>query len=141
MKGREFKRIWGKPWDFGYLLKLEQYKIREMCRYFQKSKLTEGWELQVRDLKICDKLISIINEEDKHYRGWLDRCYGVYAKGQIPFPVHVNTNNYKRFMPEVENFHEENIVLHNGLLISLREVKALHLYNKIRAYRTFSWWN
>ena len=24
MKGREFKRVWGKPWDYSYLLAIEQ---------------------------------------------------------------------------------------------------------------------
>ena len=141
MKGREFKRVWGKPWDYGFLLKLEQYKIREMCEYFKKSQLTVGWELQVRDLTICDKLISIILEEDRHYRGWLDTCYGGIKRLQIPFTVYVNTKNYKRFMPTVEDFHQDNLVLHNGMLISLRQQKALFLYNKIRAYRMERWWN
>ena len=139
MKGREFKRIWGKPWDYGYLLKLEQYKIREMCKYFKKSQLVVGWELQVRDLTICDKLISIVLEEDKHYKGWLDTCYGGTKRTQIPFPTYVNTKNYKRFMPTVEDFHQNSLVLHNGMLISLRQQKALYLYNKIRAYRMQHW--
>lgn len=141
MKGREFKRIWGKPWDSGYLLKLEQYKIREMCKYFKKSQLTVGWELQVRDLTICDKLISIVLEEDKQYKGWLDACYGGAKRTQILFPVYINTKNYKRFMPMVEDFYQDSLVLHNGMLISLRQQKALYLYNKIRAYRMQHWWD
>lgn len=141
MKSRVFKRVWGKPWDFGYLLKLEQYKIREMCKYFKKSQLTEGWKLQVRDLTICDKLISIVLEEDKYYKGWLDTCYGGTKRTQIPFPVYVNTKNYKRFMPTVEDLHQNSLVLHNGMLISLRQQKALYLYNKIRAYRMERWWD
>ena len=50
MKAREFKRIWGKPWDFGYLLKLEQYKIREMRDYIQKYHTHLRWEDQVREM-------------------------------------------------------------------------------------------
>lgn len=111
-----------------------------MCKYFKKSQLTVGWELQVRDLTICDKLISIVLEEDKHYKGWLDACYES-KRIQIPFPVYVNTKNYKRFMPTVEDLHQNNLVLHNGMLISLRQQKALFLYNKIRAYRMQSWWD
>ena len=141
MKPRAFKRIWGKPWDYGYLLKLEQYKIREMCKYFQKSQLTVGWELQVRDLKLCDKLISIVLEEDKYYNSWLHNSYGVIPHKQIPFPTYVNKKNYKRFMPYLDDFKEDNLVLYNGLLISLREQKALYLYNKIRAYRMQNWWS
>ena len=76
MKGREFKRIWGKPWDYGFLLKLEQYKIREMIAYFKKHHHLSNWNFVVRDMQICDKLISIVLEEDKHYKGWLDANYG-----------------------------------------------------------------
>ena len=143
MKGREFKRIWGKPWDFGYLLKLEQYKIREMCKYFKKSQLTVGWELQVRDLTICDKLISIVLEEDKEYLSWLRANYGSLNKDRdTNFSAYVNVRNYKRFLP-LANLTEINqrpfLVEH--FKISLRQQKALYLYNKIRAYRMERWWD
>ena len=141
MKGREFKRVWGKPWDSWYLLKLEQYKIREMITYFKKHHHLSNWKFVVRDMQICDKLISIVLEEDKHYQGWLDVCYGGTKRIQIPFPVYVNTKNYKRFMPRVEDFYQNNLVLHNRMLISLRQQKALYLYNKIRAYRMQYWWD
>ena len=141
MKAREFKRIWGKPWDSRYLLKLEQYKIREMVAYFKKHHHLSNWKFVVRDTQICDKLISIVLEEDKHYQGWLDVCYGGTKRIQIPFPVYVNTKNCKRFMPRVEDFYQNNLVLHNGMLISLRQQKALYLYNKIRAYRMQYWWD
>ena len=141
MKAREFKRIWGKPWDSGFLLKLEQYKIREMIAYFKKHHHLSNWKFVVRDMQICDRLISIVLEEDKHYRSWLDICYGGTKRTQIPFPVYINTKNYKRFWPTVEDLHQDNLILHNGILISLRQQKALFLYNKIRAYRIQSWWD
>lgn len=141
MKSRNFKRIWGKPWDYEYLLKLEQYKIREMCKYFQKSQLTVNWELQVRDLKLCDKLIEIVLEEDKYYRSWLHNCYGSVPHQQLPFPVYVNSKNYKRFMPTVSNFKQDNVHIQASMNISLRQQKALYLYNKIRIYRMEYWWD
>ena len=36
MKVREFKRVWGFPWDYTYLLQIEQCKIKEMSAYFKK---------------------------------------------------------------------------------------------------------
>ena len=141
MKAREFKRIWGKPWDSGFLLKLEQHKIREMIAYFKKHHHLSNWKFVVRDMQICDRLISIVLEEDKHYRSWLDVRYGGTKRTQIPFPVYINTKNYKRFWPTVEDLHQDNLILHNGILISLRQQKALFLYNKIRAYRIQSWWD
>lgn len=141
MKSRKLRRIWGKPWDFTYLLNLEQFKLKEMVAYFKKSQLTVGWEFQVRDINLCIKLIDIILEKDKYYQSWLHNCYGSTPNKQLPFPVYVNLKNYKRFMPLVDDLKEDNIVLHTGLCISLRQKKALYLYNKIRAYRCEHWWD
>ena len=147
MKGREFKRVWGKPWDYGFLLKLEQYKIREMCKYFKKSQLVVGWELQVRDLTICDKLIDIILEEDKQYQSWLHSNYNISAKDRwqnkgLKFPIYVNVRNYKRFLPQARYDATDMLpFLIENFKISLRQQKALFLYNKIRAYRMQHWWD
>ena len=147
MKSRNFKRLWGKPWDYGYLLKLEQYKIREMCRYFKKSQLVVGWELQVRDLTICDKLIDIILEEDKQYQSWLHSNYNISAKDRwqnkgLKFPIYVNVRNYKRFLPQARYDATDMVpFLIENFKISLRQRKALYLYNKIRAYRMEHWWS
>ena len=141
MKPRAFKRIWGKPWDFAYLLELEQHKIREMRNYMQKYHHLMSWQLVVRDMNICLKLIDIILEKDQYYRSWLDSCYGSIPYKQLPFLVYINTKNYKRFMPLLNNFKEDNVILHTGLCISLRQKKALYLYNKIRAYRMECWWD
>ena len=141
MKSRKLRRIWGQPWDFAYLLELEQYKIREMRDYMQKHHHLMGWQLVVRDMNICLKLIDIILEKDQYYRSWLDNCYGSKPHKQLSFPVYVNTKNYKRFWPMVEDLHQDNLVLYNGIIISLRQQKALFLYNKIRAYRMQSWWD
>ena len=151
MKAREFKRIWGKPWDSGFLLKLEQHKIREMIAYFKKHHHLSNWKFVVRDMQICDRLISIVLEEDKHYRGWLDANYGegkwCYNKEKIEyirFHIKVNTKNSKRFFP-LANFNDSIVLQHPHLKdsakISLRQQKALYLYNKIRAYRMQHWWS
>ena len=147
MKPRAFKRVWGKPWDYGYLLKLEQYKIREMRDYFQKSQLVVGWELQVQDLTICDKLIDIILEEDKQYQSWLHSNYNISAEDRwkskgLKFPVYINVRNYKRFLPQARYDATDMLpFLIENFKISLRQQKALYLYNLIRSYRMQRWWN
>ena len=141
MKPRAFKRIWGKAWDFGYLLQLEQHKIREMRNYMQKYHHLMNWQLVVRDMNICLKLIDIILEKDQYYCSWLDNCYGSIPYKQLPFPVYVNSKNYKRFIPLLDNFKEVNTALRTSLYISLRQKKALYLYNKIRSYRMEHWWD
>lgn len=151
MKPRAFKRVWGKPWDFEFLLKLEQYKIREMIAYFKKHHHLSNWEFVVRDMQICERLISIVIEEDEHYRGWLEAnygagkwCYNREKIGYVRFHIKVNTKNSKRFFPTA-NFNDPIALQHPHLedsaKISLRQQKALYLYNIIRAYRMQSWWD
>lgn len=147
MKGREFKRVWGYPWDYAYLLQIEQRKLKEMSAYFKKHQRTVGWELQVRDCDLCVKLIDIILERDKYYESYLETNYGEAAliirkdnpNYQVPFPKYINTRNIHRFMPNVDL--NENPKMFEHLKASLRTVKAMHLYNKIRAYRMFHWWD
>ena len=63
MKDRKFRRIWGKPWDWYYLLNLERCKIREMMNYINKTQRFVGWEIVVRDMRTSIKLIDIVLEE------------------------------------------------------------------------------
>ena len=140
MKPRVFKRIWGKPWDFAYLLALEQHKIREMRNYMQKYHHLMNWQLVVRDMNICLKLIDIILEKDQYYCSWLDNSYGSKPYKQLPFPVYVNLRNYKRFIPTIDvDKYNESLLSH--LQSNIRKEKAMHLYNKIRAYKMWGWWD
>ena len=97
MKAREFKRIWGEAWDACFLLEIEKRKLTEIRDYIAKHKRHVDWELDVRDMNICLKLLDIILEKDQYYRSWLDNCYGSRPHKQLPFPVYVNLKNYKRF--------------------------------------------
>lgn len=138
-KCREFKRWIGKDYDFGYLLKMERHKFRRMAKYFNKSRLTVDWEDQVRTCKLCDKLISIILEEDPYYKSWLHASYGGSKHEEVPFPVHINTRNWFRFMEHKPESKESKIYV--SWCTSYRVVKALYLYNKIRSYKMFSLWD
>ena len=141
MKAREFKRIWGKPWDFGFLLKLEQYKIREMRDYIQKYHTHLRWEDQVREMTICIKLIDIILEEDAYFKSWLHNCYGCIPHKELPLPVYVNINNCNRFIPNLNKELVKKDSLFNHYCSNLRREKAMLLYNKIRAYKMWGWWD
>jgi hypothetical protein len=139
MKGREFKRIWGYPWDYAYLLQIEKRKLQEMIKYISKTKRHLGWEFQVRDMQICVKLIDIILANDVHYKSWMNATYGGDYT-HVKFPVHINTRNYKRFYPTYEGF-DENSEIYWTLVADYRVAKAMYLYNKIRAYKMFEWWD
>lgn len=138
MKSRELRRIWGKPFDWYYLLKLEQRKLLEMRNYFNKFRRVEGWEYQVRDCNLCIKLIDIIINEDKYYKSWIHASYGSNSKECKPFPVHINARNHKRFKYKGLN---KNSKIYYSLLADYRCVKALYLYNTIRNYKLFNLWD
>jgi hypothetical protein len=145
MKPRNFKRIWGKPWDWYYLLNLERCKIREMMNYIDKTRRFVGYQTVIRDMQICIKLIDIVLEEDIPYKAWLHQSYGHPVKDfelleEIKFPKYINTKNRHRFLrKDFLNGSYPNIF--NSLLTEYRKVKALALYNKIRTYTLFSWWD
>lgn len=140
MKGREFKRIWGEAWDACFLLEIEKRKLTEIRDYIAKHKRHVDWELDVRDMNICLKLLDIILEKDQYYRSWLDNCYGSRLHKQLPFPVYVNLRNYKRFIPTIDvDKYNESLLSH--LHSNIRKEKAMYLYNKIRAYKMLGWWD
>lgn len=142
MKGREFKRIWGPNYDYYYLLKLEQRKLKEMVRDFTKWKHHTDWDLSVREMNICIQLIDIILEQDKYYKSWLHTSFGTVPYEVQKFPIHVNIRNYERFFKKRGFFlPQEGTFRYNHLIPEVRRRKALHLYNKIRASRMFGWWD
>ena len=115
-----------------------------MEKYFRESGIAEGDENGAKWLHICDKLLSIMMDEDTAlkyedtpretinipHRNYLDR--------------YINAKNANRFFDEIEMawlnaFKEGNS--HNIYLNNLRISKAKHLYYKIRENFTFNWWN
>ena len=76
---------------------------------------------------------------------WLENCYGETAIKNGTFnkfhvTKHVNFNNIKRFLPniDIDNKNPDRI---DYIKLELRQRKALYLYNKIRTYRMFTWWD
>lgn len=155
MAKRTWNRLIGKNWDYRFLLKLEQLKLRRMCWHFEKHDRTMSTPFNIRDIKICDKLISIILEEDNAHKAhtkqivtekdinkfsWLTDVVYVNTKNEYRFfrrtPIKYNLNDENPYKGEVaQNFRDKS------LKMSLRQLKAMHLYNMIREYRMFHWWD
>lgn len=68
------------------------------------------------------------------------------------FPRYVNSRNESRFNPKIPltmAMLEKSLnpgSPHNSRMVewqkdNLRRIKAVHLYNKIRAYKIFNWWD
>ena len=118
-----------------------------MEKYFRKSGIAEGDENDAKWLHICDKLLSIMMDEDTALKYEENR---VETKDSLGLPYykdylikHINERNAYRFFDEgmmkflnVPKYDTKNIFLND-----LRIEKAKHLYYKIRENFTFNWWN
>lgn len=136
-----------RDWDWYFLLKIERTKIRQMEKYFRESGIAEGDENDAKWLHICDKLLSIMMDEDTALKYEENR---VETKDSLGLPYykdylikHINERNTYRFFDEemmkflnVPKYDTKNIFLND-----LRIEKAKHLYYKIRENFTFNWWN
>lgn len=156
-----------KDWDFCFLLYLERKKMKRMADYFSKSDITYSDPIIFRDLSLCIRLLDIILDEEKATIVWsrkagemMDMRFHkipgeefstaefVY-KGMTPdFPIYVNTRNWTRFRSEVlspccsdDDSLEEKKWRSEHFKEDVRKAKAWHLYNLIREYRMFSWWD
>lgn len=155
MSKRTWNKLIGSDFDFYYLLKLEQLKIRKMTKYFKKHSIIADAPLVIRDLIISDRLISIILEEDNIYKAHINQCIRNSRSEGLPLvngTIYINAKNERRFFRSTpikdnneyrepyrgelgRNFRDKT------LKMSLRRLKALHLYNMIREYRMLNWWN
>lgn len=132
--------------DYAYLLIIERFKIKRMIKSFIEASCPhEGIEYTIRELKWCVKLIDIVLEEDAITKTYMEQ-FGqnqleiydgiVVLKKDIEYkiPIHINKNNAYRF-----NKMWNKDTLNNNILMEVRRVKALYLYNKIRN-RMLKWW-
>ena len=142
MKKNKRRRGWTRllrkdfDWDYGFLLRIEHYKMKRMLKYFQNSNITSDRESIVRDLKLCISLLEKIMNMDFNYKT-------------------INIRNINRFLEKdlyegklndwnPNYFSELNVELSPLAKIireHLSEQKIWHLYNLIREYRMRYWWD
>lgn len=137
------------------MLEMEYMKLRQMEEYFKEMDTFVGIEYVRRDLRICLRLLDIVLERDdldikrsplkfvpfKDDKG--RKMYKLEGASEIISykKLYVNTRNAARFIKF--DFTSSNV--DESLKIrykeSLRLHKAWHLYNLIRTYRMFAWWD
>lgn len=114
------------PFDWSYLLKLEQAKLREMKSYFKSTNHIFEHENDIKWIGICIKLIDIIVDQPEEH-------------------PYVNTNNLWRFIRPTDYVKgiEKDDVEHyyKSYPQDLRWVKAEYLYYEIRKRYTSHWWD
>lgn len=128
-------------WDYMYLLRLEKKKLTRMFNCFSNSSQDTK---ESRDISLCLRLIDIILEEDPVSRKFYQSVVQSDENTTLHFPAYVNYQNENRFFNggtrPIKEYIERNSRKPVFQLDELRKTKAMFLYNKIRAYKMFSWW-
>ena len=131
--------------DYDYydsLLRLEKYKLSKMAdrqeliaevidRHFEES-----WAI-IRDLRLCVKLIDIVNGTDNAYKVAYNHETHSYDKNGVTY---VNMRNAYRFIsPKLLKLHDANMWLGITITNEVRRMKAWSLYSQIRALNINRW--
>lgn len=167
---RAYKKLLEKDrdWDYGFLLALERKKLERMKAYFSTSDIAMTDERVSRQISLCLRMLDIVEEKEPVIDNWYSKAsecsemmfhknpdgktYRVdfkYVSMSPDYPIYVNANNKYRFkhlayFPENAESEETTFKqkyfceLYKG---ELRKAKAWHLYNLIREYKMFGWWN
>lgn len=117
--------------DYGYLLNLEKFKLQLMIDEFKNYAHTDHTS-NIRWMSICIKLIDIIQEEDSI----LERL----SPGYYTVTSYVNIKNAYKYGLE-SNVNHKNPDIVAFAKDTLRQRKALYLYNKIRYNYIYEWWD
>ena len=130
------KKAWcGYPFDYNYMLDLQQAKFEEMYNYFQNSDIVADAHMIRRDLKLIIKLLKIIREEELCFT--YDINGDSFKRGQYRCLVNVNLNNIDRF---VKNEKEKKFIKEK-MQHELYIYKAKNLYYKLLMNRLETWWD
>ena len=130
-------------------------KLRQMEEYFKEMDTFVGIEYVRRDLRICLRLLDIVMEKEDLDIKWSPLKFVMFKDGNgrkmyklegafeiISYKkLYVNTRNAARFIEfdfTNPNVNESSEISHKE---SLRVHKAWYLYNLIRTYRMFAWWD
>lgn len=114
----------GMPYDFGFLLRLEREKIREIRDYFISSNIVDHTN-DIKWMNICIKLLDILIENSTDVD-----------------PKTLNYKNIKRFIkPKMDVDWEDVLNYYDTFPDDYRYAKAWYLYFEIRKNYTGNWWD
>lgn len=117
-----------KPFDYGFLLELEETSLTYMRDYFNKSKIAVGNERNAELISLAIKLLRIATDKDSALEfSWDD-------SREYRITVYVNTRNASRFNHNFTDYGPFE-------LESLRIEKAWRLYHRIREQYMREWWD
>lgn len=115
-----------KPFDFGFLLEIEEQALIYMRDYFRTSKIAVGNERNAELISLAIKLLRIATEQDS--------SLNISGLNEYEYLKYVNIKNAKRYNQFFTSWGPFE-------LESLREEKAWRLYHRIRNQYMKEWWD
>lgn len=115
-----------KPFDFGFLLEIEEQALIYMRDYFRTSKIAVGNERNAELISLAIKLLRIATEQDS--------SLNISGLNEYEYLKYVNIKNAKRYNQFFTSWGPFE-------LESLREEKAWRLYHRIRNQYMREWWD
>lgn len=140
----DFIKLGWNDYDDAYdsLLMLEKYKLSKMADRYERlagnigNPFLECWTI-VRDLRLCVKLIDIVNGTDTTYKVAYNPEARTYEKKELKY---VNMRNAHRFIPlKLQKLYDKNKLLRNVITNEVRRMKAWSLYSQIRMLNINRW--
>lgn len=140
----DFIKLGWNDYDDAYdsLLMLEKYKLSKMADRYERlagnidKPFLECWTI-VRDLRLCVKLIDIVDGTDPTYKVAYNPEARTYEKKELKY---VNMRNAHRFIPlKLQKLYDRNKLMRNMIANEVRRMKAWSLYSQIRALNINRW--
>lgn len=139
----DFMKLGWNDYDhYDSLLTLEKYKLSKMADRQERiaedidGHFVESWSI-IRDLRLCVKLIGIVNGTDNAYKVAYNHETHSYEKNGVTY---VNMRNAYRFIsPKLLKLHDANMWLGITITNEVRRMKAWSLYSQIRALNINRW--
>lgn len=139
----DFMKLGWNDYDhYDSLLTLEKYKLSKMADRQERiaedieGHFVESWSI-IRDLRLCVKLIDIVNGTDNAYKVAYNHETHSYDKNGVTY---VNMRNAYRFIsPKLLKLHDANMWLGITITNEVRRMKAWSLYSQIRTLNINRW--
>lgn len=139
----DFMKLGWNDYDhYDSLLTLEKYKLSKMAdRQERIAEDIDGHFVEsssiIRDLRLCVKLIDIVNGTDNAYKVAYNHETHSYEKNGVTY---VNMRNAYRFIsPKLLKLHDANMWLGITITNEVRRMKAWSLYSQIRTLNINRW--
>lgn len=128
-----FKIIWkDRNWDSYYYEVMLLHKITAQRKYFEKRQFFVGWENEVKWMKKCEHLLTMLVKSKYWEDEWIDKK---------PTRNGLNEGSYKAYYDGLYSKDYKNNLLYYCPFVDVWENKTRNLFWKIFVWRYERWWD